>query len=159
MFWQIYESKNTKEIEDALNNEASTLETFLQLDDIANEIRINSKLASHFGPNYVQGLIDYVTQMPKETDSELRKFRFPFVASELLKADCKNIQNLIFSLKPDEEQEKKSPSNDSDVQLDDINSASPMKDDQPKPVEKEASPTLPKEETKNETSSPSNTPK
>jgi hypothetical protein len=157
MFWQIYESKNTKEIEDALNNEASTLETFLQLDDIANEIRINTKLASHFGPIYVQGLIDYVTQMPKETDSDLKKFRFPFVAAELLKADCQNIQNSVFSLKPEEEPEKKSPSNDSDVQLDE---SSPMKDDQIKPVEKEvASPTLPKEESKNDIASPSNTPK
>ena len=134
MFWETFEPKNTKEIVEALHNESSTLDTFLQLDDIANEIKINSELANHFGPAYVQGLIDYVTQMPKETDTTLRKFRFPFVAAEILKADCRHIHNLMFSLNPEEEA-KKSPSNDSDVQFDDLNS--PVKDESNKEVNNE----------------------
>ena len=154
MFWQ-YEPRNTKEIEDAMSNEASTLETFLQLDDIASEIKNNTKLAEHFGFQYVQKLIDYVTQMPNETGQDSRKFRFPFVAAEILKADCKPIANLIFSVNPEKEVVVKSPSEDSEVQIDDLSTESPLKEEIMKSPENEVkSPEVSKEEAKADVGSP-----
>ena len=147
MYWR-FENRDPKEIEDAINNEKSTIETFLLIDDIAAEFKNNTKLAEHFNYQYVQKLIEYVTQMPKETDQDNRKYRFPFVATEILKTDCKPIANLIFSLNPEKEVIVKSPSDEGDVQIDDLNSGSPQKEENAKSPEKELKSPDPKEEAK-----------
>ena len=120
--WHSNDFRSSKEIDDALDNPSSTVETFLQLDDIPNEIRTNKKLMRFFKPEAISTLITYITTMPKDTDQDQLKYRFPFVAAEILKGDCKEIANLIFARNPEEEYKSESKFNneDNDVIMEEI---------------------------------------
>ena len=47
-------------------------------------------------PDTLQKLVKYVTEMPASSDSEARRYKYPFVSSEVLSCDIPAVRDAIF---------------------------------------------------------------
>jgi serine/threonine-protein phosphatase 6 regulatory subunit 3 len=98
MFWSLH--GGTSAIDTLLASEAGfTLEQLLDEDDLLQECKSqNDKLLDFIvEPGNMSKLIAFVVDMPSETDSEARRFKFPYVASEVLCCDLQTIRDVMLS--------------------------------------------------------------
>lgn len=98
MFWSLHGGTST--IDTLLASEDGfTLEQLLEEDDLLQECKSqNDKLLDFIvESDNMSKLIDYIIDMPSETDSEARRFKFPYVASEVLCCDLQSIRDVMFS--------------------------------------------------------------
>eukprot|EP00967_Tisochrysis_lutea_P057918 scaffold73494_cov35-Tisochrysis_lutea.AAC.4 len=98
MFWSLHGT--TSSIDTLLASEDGfTLEQLLDEDDLLQECKSqNDKLVEFLAqPDNMSKMIDYVVDMPKESDSEARRFKFPYVSSEVLCCDLQMIRDVIFA--------------------------------------------------------------
>jgi len=100
MFWSLaYASHSTV---DAILTSADgfTLEQLLDEDELLQECKSqNQKLVEFLSqPETMKELVKYAIEMPSETDSESRQFKYPYVASEVLASDVPALRDVLFVL-------------------------------------------------------------
>mmetsp|Transcript_49685 Transcript_49685/g.159963 ORF Transcript_49685/g.159963 Transcript_49685/m.159963 type:complete len:765 (-) Transcript_49685:1390-3684(-) len=98
MFWSLHAGTST--IDTLLSSEEGfTLEQLLDEDDLLQECKSqNTKLLDYLTESATAArLIDYVIEMPAEDDSEARRFKYPYVASEVLSCDVNSIHEVLLA--------------------------------------------------------------
>lgn len=85
-------------IDDLLPNPDCTLESLLDVDDVIRDTRSHKQILVDFlaKPEHVEKLFNYVTKEPEASASENVKFRYPMIACELLVAEVREIEKVIF---------------------------------------------------------------
>lgn len=99
MFWSLGHF-NDPAIDKILDREGGfTLEELLQEEDLLQECKAqNTKLLEYLAkPATLAKLVTYLTETPSESDSEHRRYRYPFVASEVLSCDVPALKAVLFA--------------------------------------------------------------
>jgi len=99
MFWSLHGGA-TSALDTLLAGESGfTLEQLLEEEDLLQECKSqNTKLLDFLvDPENMMKLIGFVIDMPSESDSEMRRFKFPYVASEVLCCDFQSIRDVMFT--------------------------------------------------------------
>ena len=97
MFWSMRYAQ-TSSIDGILERESGfTLEDLLGEDDLLQECKShNTKLLEFLcQPETISKLIVYITEMPTDDDTEDRRFKYPYVASEVLSCDLQAIRDVL----------------------------------------------------------------
>ena len=111
------------QIEKKLNNPETKLEDLLIEEEIIQEFRnSNEKLMKFFNKEKIKELVNYIISEPIE-DDQIKGHKFPFVASEILNCEEKNIYN--YFLFTESELEKEQEKENEHINL---NSSHEMKD-------------------------------
>ena len=98
MFWSLH--SGTSALDTLLNSAGGfSLEQLLHEDDLLQECKSqNNKLLDFLTqPDTMSKLIGYAIEMPGDADSEERRFKFPYAASEVLCCDLQSIRDVMFS--------------------------------------------------------------
>ena len=74
-----------------LENNELTLQKIIDDDQIYGHVK-NRELIKFFDKQQVKTLIDFITIMPQETDTNERKYKYPFRAMEIL------MRKIIFNI-------------------------------------------------------------
>ena len=87
MFWSL--NYGGSSIDSILDRAGFTLEELLDEDELLQECKTqNSKLIEFLTqPESLARLISYIVEMPTEADSTQRRYKYPFVSSEVLSCD------------------------------------------------------------------------
>ena len=74
-----------------------TLEELLEEDELLQECKAqNAKLTEYLStPAVLYKLVTYVTEMPDASDSDVRKYKYPFVATEVLSCDMPALRDAV----------------------------------------------------------------
>jgi hypothetical protein len=74
-----------------------TLEELLEEDELLQECKAqNAKLTEYLStPAILYKLAAYVTEMPDASDSDVRKYKYPFVATEVLSCDMPALRDAV----------------------------------------------------------------
>ena len=99
MFWSLGHFTSPS-IDTILDREAGfTLEELLEEDELLQECKgQNTKLTDFLTqPETLDKLVRYVTDMPSADDTEARRYKYPFVASEVLACDIPVLRDAIFA--------------------------------------------------------------
>jgi len=91
----------TSQIDTILERESGfTLEELLEEDELLQECKSqNTKLLEFLcEPATLAKLINYIVTMPEDTDSESRRFKYPYVSSEVLSCDLQPLRNAMLSV-------------------------------------------------------------
>lgn len=96
MFWNL--GFNSK-IDRILEQSTISLEELLDEDELLQECKANnSKLVEYLAlPETLSQLVEYVTTMPNENDSESRRYKYPYVASEVLCSDVAGMRTALLA--------------------------------------------------------------
>lgn len=94
MFWKL--GLNSK-IDSILEQETFSLDELLDQDELLQECKAkNANLVDFLvAPQTLRTLIEYVTTMPTENDSEARRYKYPYVASEVLCSDVAAVREAL----------------------------------------------------------------
>mmetsp|Transcript_1785 Transcript_1785/g.1666 ORF Transcript_1785/g.1666 Transcript_1785/m.1666 type:complete len:130 (+) Transcript_1785:43-432(+) len=91
---------NTK-INELLEDPDTPLEDLLNEDHIVNEFRsLNSKLVEYCTEEKVREMISYIIEEPPEDAEQLRGYKLPYVACEVLCTDSPSLLNSFFGKNP-----------------------------------------------------------
>jgi hypothetical protein len=104
-FWNAFGGHTIgSETLDLLENPATTVETFLQLDSIIDiySSENNKEINTFFTPQNISKLIYYATTMPTISSPEQEKYRFPFISSEILSNKNLDIQKVLNAKYPEQ---------------------------------------------------------
>ena len=99
MFWSLGHFTSPS-IDTILDREAGfTLEELLEEDELLQECKAqNAKLTEFLTQqDTLDKLVTYVTEMPAAEDSEARRYKYPFVSSEILSCDTQAIREALFA--------------------------------------------------------------
>ena len=98
MFWSLNVA-SARSLSTLLDNDSFTLEELLEEEELLQECKAqNDKLISFLTqPETMVKLITYIVEMPQEADSEPRRFKYPYVASEVLACDVQAFRDELLS--------------------------------------------------------------
>jgi len=98
MFWSLGHFSSPS-IDTILERDGATLEELLEEDELLQECKAqNAKLTEYLTqPETLRKLVGYVTEMPSTADTEARRFKYPFVSSEVLSCDMAAVRDALFS--------------------------------------------------------------
>ena len=98
MFWSLGHFSSPS-IDTILDREAGfTLEELLEEDELLQECKgQNTKLTDFLSqPDTLGKLVRYCVEMPTAADSDARKYKYPFVSSEVLACDIPAVRDAVF---------------------------------------------------------------
>eukprot|EP00908_Phaeocystis_cordata_P014003 Transcript_25111.p1 GENE.Transcript_25111~~Transcript_25111.p1 ORF type:complete len:714 (+),score=257.10 Transcript_25111:220-2361(+) len=98
MFWSMRYA-TTSSIDTILEREGGfTLEELLEEDELLQECKSqNTKLLEFLcEPASLTKMITYIVTMPEESDTEARRYKYPYVSSEVLSCDLTALRDAIF---------------------------------------------------------------
>jgi len=99
MFWSVAYA-GASSIDNLLkSSDGFTIEQLLDADELLQECKSqNATLIAFLAePESMRKLVEYVIEMPSETDSEERRYKYPFVASEVLSCDVDALRAELLS--------------------------------------------------------------
>eukprot|EP00899_Mesostigma_viride_P014011 jgi/Mesvir1/22610/Mv14056-RA.1 len=97
MFWRAAGAITTSPVDAILERASFTLEELLDQDDLIQECKSqNAALLDYLrGAPQVEALVRYLVEEPPEDASATRRYKYPYVASEIFVCEIENIYNVL----------------------------------------------------------------
>ena len=97
MFWSL--NYGGSSIDSILERSSFTLEELLDEDELLQECKTqNTKLIEFLTqPESMARMISYIVEMPTEADTSQRRYKFPFISSEVLSCDVAAVRDTMLT--------------------------------------------------------------
>lgn len=97
MFWSL--NYGGSSIDSILERSSFTLEELLDEDELLQECKTqNTKLIDFLTqPESMARMISYIVEMPTEADTSQRRYKFPFISSEVLSCDVAAVRDTMLT--------------------------------------------------------------
>ena len=102
MSWDNTYSDSTRKIEQLIDSRA-TLDQLLDVPEFIDSLKAyQPKLLEYISNSYdiPKAMIKYLTEAPKETDSEFRKYKLPLLTMSMVESNTTCVINCFFKVNP-----------------------------------------------------------